>query len=160
MVRPLLLMLTAIALTGCSTLVAGQAIRPAALPDPPARPITRVLPDRTELSHALGSPMQPSYGGRPGGAQVLPNGMAKASPVRCIKVYAPAMRHTHQQAPVRAATRITWKTKRDHIQFPTTDLRPTFGVIELDTPDSARTWYRRLAADWRQYRHWPHLRCG
>lgn len=60
------------------------------------------------------------------------------------------MRHTYQQAPVRAATRITWKTDTSHIRFPTPDFRTTFGIIELDSPVSARSWYTRLAAGWRQ----------
>ena len=139
-----------IGLSGCSELVAGQAIKPGPSPDPPRRPIAWMLPDQTELSEALGSPMQARYGGRPGGVQVLPNGMADTSPVECIKVHAPAMRHTYGQAPVRAAIRITWKTERGHMQFPTPDLRTTFGVVELDTPDSARSWYRRFADDWRR----------
>lgn len=138
------------ALSGCSVLITGQALQAAPLPDPPQRPIVRVMPDELELSRTLGSPMQARYGGRPGGVQVLPNGLAGASPMECIKVYAPAMRHTYQQAPVRAAIWITWKTDTGHIRSPTPHLKTTFGVIELDTPDSARSWYRRFAADWRQ----------
>ncbi|SHR46558.1 sensor domain-containing protein [Mycobacteroides abscessus] len=138
------------ALSGCSELVAGQAIRPAPSPGPPQRPITKVLPDQVELSRALGSPMRARYGGRPGKVEVLPNGLTGASPVECIKVHAPAMRQTYRQAPVRAAIRITWKTDTGRIRFPTPHLKTTFGVIELDTPDNARFWYRRFAADWHQ----------
>ncbi|AWG48120.1 Hypothetical conserved lipoprotein LppR [Mycobacteroides abscessus] len=146
---PALLVVVAM-LVGCSELVNGRALKPAPPPDPPERPITRVLPDQAELSRVLRSPMQARYGGRPGGVQMLPDGMAGASLVECIKVHAPVMRHTYEQAPVHAATRITWNTERGHMQFPAPDLRTTFGVIELDTSDSARSWYRRLAADWRR----------
>ncbi len=141
-----------VGLSGCSALVAGQPVRPAPLPDPPERPITLVLPDQVELSRVLGSPMRARYGGRPGGVNVLPNGLAGASPTECIKVHSPAMRHTYRLAPVRAASWITWKTDRGHMQFPTPDLKTTFGVIELDTPASARAWYRRFADDWRECR--------
>lgn len=149
LMRRLLLLPVVVCLAGCTAVVAGQANRFVPLSEPPDRPITQILPDQVELSRTLSSPMQARYGGRPGGVQVLPNGMAGAVPVECIKVHAPAMRHTYRQAPVRAAIRITWKTDTDHVRFPTPNLRTTFGVIEFDTTDSARTWYRLFAADWR-----------
>ena len=96
-------LLNAIALTGGSTSVAGQAISPP-LPDPSCA---------TDHARAGGSNRTASRVGLPATA---------AGPVVCIKVYAPAMR---------AATRITWKTDKCRMQCLPTDLRTTCAHIAV-----------------------------
>lgn len=137
-------------LAGCSVAVSGRAVTTSPLPEPPQRPITKLLPDEAELSAALGSPMRSRYGGRPGGVEILPNGKKGAAPVECLAVQSPAMRYTYSSAPVRAAIRLTWATNTETIQLPTPNFRTTTGIIELGTQASAHTWYSQFSAQWRQ----------
>lgn len=137
-------------LAGCSAAVSGRAVTISPLPEPPHRPVAELLPNDAELSAALGSPMRNRYGGRSGGVEILPNGKADAGPLECLKVQAPAMRYTYEDAPVRAAIRLTWATNTDTNYFPTPNFRTTTGIIELDTRASARTWYSQFSTQWRQ----------
>ncbi len=142
----------AVLLAGCSVSVSGRAVTIGPLPEPPHRPVTELLPNDAELSTALGSPMRNRYGGRSGGVEILPNGKADAAPLECLAVPSPAMRYTYEDAPVRAATRLTWATNTDTNYFPTPDFRTTTGIVELDTQASARTWYSQFSTQWRQCR--------
>ncbi|WP_165803785.1 sensor domain-containing protein [Mycobacteroides abscessus] len=146
--RVLLLAISSIVVVaGCSAAVDGDPaagrVAGSGLP-----PIAQVLPGDSAMSGVLGSPMRTEFPRLPGGLDALPGGVGDASPVECVGVRAAALRQSYEDAPVRAASESTWKTATDSTLFPTPDFRITLGVIELDTPESARRQYSSLVSRW------------
>ncbi|WP_307864198.1 sensor domain-containing protein [Mycolicibacterium fortuitum] len=109
-----------------------------------------MLPEPAELSAAVGAPVQTESEGPVGGIDSLPNGMGDASPIECLGVHSPRMRHTFQNAPVTAAIEGEWESSSESSEPPDPNIRITAGVIELDSAASAHSWYSRFASQWQQ----------
>lgn len=114
------------------------------------RSITQVLPEPAELSVTVGAPVQTESEGPVGGIELLPNGMGDASPIECLGVHSPRMRHTFQDAPVTAAVEGEWGNSSESGETPDPNIRITVGVIELDSVASAHSWYSTFDSQWRQ----------
>ncbi len=140
MSRPFLsaVLLIPCVLAGCSGIVPGHAVRT------PLSPAERSLPDSAELSRVVGLPVERDSVLEAGGIDTLRDDKGAESPVECAGVTHAGYRSTYQGAPLRAAARGMWITP----QRVDERVNIVISVVELDSADSAQTWYRRNAAQW------------
>ncbi|WP_234791630.1 sensor domain-containing protein [Mycolicibacterium mucogenicum] len=135
---------------GCSTTVGGSASGPRVSTSAKdlLRTARQALPDAGEVSTAVGSPLQTRAESSVGGVDLLPDGMKDASPIECLGVRAPRMRQTYIGAPVTAVVEGQWATSAAPQQIPDPDVQVVAAVLELDSPDSARSWYSKFVSQW------------
>ncbi len=145
-----LAMCMAMVAPGCSTTVGGSAsgTRFSASARDSLQTMRQVLPDDSEVSTAVGSPVQARSESPVGGVDVLPDGMKDATPIDCLGVRAPRMRRTYQGAPVAAVVEGQWASAAAPQQIPDPDVQVVAAVVELDSPDSARAWYSKFVSQW------------
>jgi hypothetical protein len=129
-------------LAGCSTTVAGQAVRT------PPNGVERALPNSSELKRALGLPMESDSLTEVAGIGPLREDKDKMSPLDCAGVTHAGYGRTYQGAPLRASARGFWTTPQDSDDR----VNVVISVVELDSPASAQSWYVKTAAQWAQCR--------
>jgi hypothetical protein len=79
-----------------------------------------------------------------GSTEILRDDLGTSTPPECVAVTHAGDRKTYLDAPLRSAAKGSWKTPTD------TDggTNAVVYVLELDSPDSAQSWYTKLAARW------------
>jgi hypothetical protein len=125
-------------LAGCSTSVAGRAMRT------PTNAVERALPNSSELTRVLGLPMESDSVTEVGGIGALRNDKEQSSPAECAGVTHAGFGRTYQGAPLRGIARGFWTTPQDSDDR----VNVVISVVELSSPSSAQSWYAKTAAQW------------
>ncbi|HEX7823687.1 MAG TPA: sensor domain-containing protein [Mycobacterium sp.] len=125
-------------LTGCASTVQGAAVKT------PASRAERALPSADAVGQAMHLPMQIDAPPLVGGTEILRDDRGTSTPPECVAVTHAGDRNTYRDAPLRSAAKGTWKTPKDTVA----GTNAVVYVLELDSPDSAQSWYTKLAARW------------
>ncbi len=131
-------MLSVALLAGCSESVEGRALRTA------RTGTEQALPTSSELSQALGMPMQQDAAVRVGGGDILKSS-ANALPQMCVGVAHSGDRQTYKDAHLSAAAQGSWITSGDGDQT-----RVLITVVEFSSPADAHVWYSNATSDWQR----------
>ena len=132
--------LFAVQLTGCSTTIAGQAMK--AQPSP----IERAMPSLPELGQAVGGAMQVTSPIDVGGVDVLRGDPENISPAECAPLAHAGIRYVYQHVPAGAAATGIWESPKN-ARGPRS-VSVSIAVIDAGTPDDAKAWYRDAAPRW------------
>lgn len=136
-----LVTLCAVQLTGCSTAIAGKAMK--------AQPsaIERAMPALPELGQAVGGSMQLNSPIDVGGIEVLRSDPENISPAECAALTHAGIRYVYQHVPAGAAATGIWESRKN-ARGPRS-VSVSIAVIDVDTPNDASAWYRDIAPRWR-----------
>lgn len=132
--------LFAVQLTGCSTTIAGQAMK--AQPSP----IERAMPTLPELGQAVGGAVQVTSPIQVGGIEVLRGDPENISPAECAALIHAGIRYVYQHVPAGAVARGIWESPKNARGARSVSV--SIAVIDVDTPDDASAWYRDAAPRW------------
>lgn len=132
--------LFAVQLTGCSTAIAGNAMK--AQPSP----VERGMPTLPELGQTLGESVQVTSPIQVGGIEVLRGDPENISPAECAALTHARIRYVYQHVPAGAAATGIWESPKDARSARSVTV--SIAVIDVDTPDDARAWYRDTAPQW------------
>ena len=133
--------LFAVQLAGCSTTIAGQAMK--AQPSP----IERAMPTLPELGQAVGGAMQVTSPIEVGGVEVLRGDPENISPAECAALIHAGIRYVYQHVPAGAVAKGIWESPKNARGARSVSV--SIAVIDVDTPDDAGAWYRDTAPRWR-----------
>ncbi len=131
-------MLIAGLLAGCTSTLAGQPYRPANV-------VERALPTAAELGKALGFRVETSTEPLLGGLDVLRDDKDALAPRDCAGITHAGYRQSYQDAPVRDTARRLWESRREQVSA-------AVSVVELDSVNSAQSWYTKSVAQWHKCR--------
>jgi hypothetical protein len=133
--------LVASLLAGCTSTLPGQPYRPANV-------VERALPTAAEIGKALRFRVETSTDPQLGGLDVLRDDKDALSPRDCAGITHAGYRQSYQDAPVRDTGRRLWVSTHasdEHVSA-------AVSVVELDSVNSARSWYTKSVAQWHKCR--------
>jgi hypothetical protein len=134
-----IVLLSAVPLVGCGTVVDGQPSREG------IASVEGALPDAAELQTVLGLPLEADGAPTVGPEQALRNDADEYTSPQCARVTHPLLRGTYERTGAVGVASGRWETVDRPAGSPGT---VRVGIVEMGSPASANSFYADSAASW------------